>query len=196
MRNFLTSIVIGLIVSIIIICLAWLYNKSKSPVIVLPNKIDLTTKKYNRTSVFEIKNKDAERTFYAIWVKLWGNRIDLDFKDIEIATEKGDPFISQELVGVFVNFDLVKIFAFDSKRKPCIYLLLYKLKNKESRLFKVTKHRSKKNVREPFELLLELKDFSKIPPSLASRNDKAALMFQPPEDLTIKSISFRLRKKT
>lgn len=192
-------LIAGLIVASIsfVICEGgkYVYNiKIRNQIVVHPNKINLITTTWDVTKVFEIKNRNPERAFFSIWLKLHGKDARLDLNDIDITTGEDEAFVSGNVGDISINFDVLKFQGLDDKKKPCIFLLLYSLKNNESKLFKVKKRHSVQNAKESIDLTLEVKGISENPSEIISENNQAGLAIRPPESFDLQSFAVLLKK--
>jgi hypothetical protein len=168
----------------------------ESAVAVVPDELNLTTSDWNKTELIEIRNAKAKDTLYSVWIKIKAQTPDSDLTDIEVLSETGQEFISESLGGgISVNFEAVKITAFDADRQPCICLLIYRIRALESRVFKIKRKGSKQDTKKPLILVLKVIGFSDKPAPIASKDNAAALQFVPPESLTIKAITFLMKKE-
>ena len=194
-RGIIKGVVIAIISYFVINSGIYVYKtKVRDQIVVHPNKINLSPgTDWDITKVFEIKNRNTEQPFFSIWLKLYGKNTKLNFGDIEITTEEDEPFISEKVMARFISFDVVQLKGFDIKKRPCIYLILYRLGNNERRLFKIKKRSSMQDIKGPTEILLEVKDFSETPAQISSKEDEAALSIQYPESFTTESMSILVR---
>jgi hypothetical protein len=133
-------------------------------------------------------------TLYSVWIKLKAQTPGLGLEDIDILSETGDEFVSERFSAGNVNFDLLKIRALDAEKQPCTYLLIYKLKGLEARLFKLKRKRSKNAEKKPLILSLTVRGFSENPAPIATKDSAVGLQIAPPESMTIKAISLLLKK--
>ena len=204
-----------IIISAIVLCVAYFFLKRiwtheidiraifekpseripvKEGIFVKPVELDLTTKDWDKTRIFEIKSSKKENTVFSIWVKIWSANRDFKFEDFEILTETGKSFISESVGGITANYELVKINAFDPNDFPCIYLILYKLDPQESKLFKIKRFKSKEESEKVLKVSLKVMGYSAEAAPIASKENQAALMITPPEPMKVKAISFFLSR--
>lgn len=167
----------------------------ESVVVVAPATMDLTTSDWNKTEIFEIRNDKAKDTVYSVWIKMNAQTPDFDFTDIEILSETGQEFVSESLGNISVNFEAVKIAAFDPTRQPCIYLLVYRITALGSKFFKIKRRASKDGRKQPLVVNLKIIGFSDMPAPIASKDNEAGLQFVPPESMRIKAMTFLLKKE-
>lgn len=171
------------------------YNtRIRDQIVVHPDKINLITKNLDVTKVFEIKNRSTDRAFFSIWLKLSGKDTRSDLNKIEITTEEGEVFVSGNVGEISINWDIIKLQGLDERRKPCIFLVLYSLKNDETKLFKVKKHHSVLNEKETIDLTLEVKGFSGSPSEITSENNQTGLAIRPPESFELQSFAILVKK--
>jgi hypothetical protein len=164
-------------------------------IIVKPNELDLTTKDWDKTLVFEIKNSNTENHIYSAWIKIWAESEVPVLDEVQLLTGTGENFISQTFGGITANFDLLKITGFDSDKKPCIFLVLYKLAPQESKLFKIKRPKSKSGEESRLKVFLKVSSYSDVSAPIASQENQAAVRIQPPESITIKGISLLLKRE-
>jgi len=162
--------------------------------IITPDKLDLSTSDWGKTEIFEIENAER-KTIYSIWVKIKGQNGDFNLDDIDIVPESSDEFLSQELGDINVNYATIIIKGLDANKKPCIYLLIYRLRSFESKFIKLRKGGSKQGENKSLLLVLSVVDSSRQAAKLASKDKSTAIQIRPPENLTIKSMSFLLKRR-
>lgn len=171
-------------------------NKIREQIVVYPNSINLTTKDWDVSKVFEIKNRHPKHVFFSIWVKLNAKDARLDFNNLQVTTGDDEAFVSADVGDVSISFDALQFQGLDSEGKPCIYLVLYSLENSKPKLFKVKKRHSLQNAKESISLRLEVKRFSTNPAEVLSETNRASLAIQFPENFMLQSFAILSKKKS
>lgn len=163
-------------------------------VVVTPSEINLTTTDWSKTHIIEVKNKNPVDTLYSVWIKISSGSEIFDPQEIVILSEKGQSFVTETFSGVTANFELLKVYALDSKGYPCVYLVIYRIEALESKFFKVKRDKPKGNEFKPLTAFFEMKGFSTKAATIATQVNKTALEIQPPENLQIKAIITLLKR--
>lgn len=171
------------------------YNSSvRDQIIVVPNKLHLATTSRDVTKIFEIKNRNPDQTFFAVWLKLYRKEKGSNLNNIQITSGDDQPFIPYTVGDYSVDLGVLKLQGLDSSGRPCIYFIFYALKSIESRSFKVKKLRSPQAVRDSVDLVLEVKRFSKNPTEIITEEGAAGLEIKPPESMQIQSLGVLVKK--
>jgi len=123
-------------------------------------------------SVFTVLNKNNEKMFYGVWIKIIPqNHKELKFKFIPLRFNRNKTFESS---GKFICFDIFKVEGFDSKNRFCIWLNLYSLGPNQSRSFllKIVKTSPKAKICPGAKVSLEvLRKSLKEPPPYSIDGD-------------------------
>ncbi len=168
----------------------------ESQISIVPNEIKLSTREWDTTQVFEIRNISKSETLFSVWLKITAEPLEFDFSAIELLSETNQPFISANVHNVNVNYDIVEIVGEDPSGKSCMYLLIYRILVGESKYFKIKGNISKRqNIVGPVRLSLNIIGYTNTPAPIASKKGAAALQFTPPENMKINSISLLTKKE-
>lgn len=162
-------------------------------VLVNPDKLDLSSSGWVTLQNIEINNQKLS-SIYSVWIKATSISGDFDIDDIQIESKPNEESFSQSIGEINVNYQILIFRGLDANNKPCIYFLIAKIKPIASEFIQIRKKRPNLS-KNDLHLLLKLVRYSDKPPRMASKADAAALQFNPPESLTIKSISVFLKRK-
>jgi hypothetical protein len=160
----------------------------------IPDEFKLGTSDWDETHVLEIKNLDVSKTYYSIWVKLWAEINDSSLDNIEIIPEPGKSFISADAIGVKVDFEMVMVTGIDNSKRPCIYLIIYRLEGHESKFIKVKKIGSSLAKQRASKLLIKVLSCDELPAPIVSGGGKALLRVNVPEIFDTKAMYYEMSK--
>lgn len=157
---------------------------------IIPQELQFPVSEWDTTKVVEIKNN--MNTVYSTMIKIVGENDKIDLDNIELIAEDYDKFPSQSIGPLTVNFAIVIFKVIDIEKKPCVYLLIYRIKAYESVFLKIKN--TKKQGKEPFLVSLKVVSYSDKPAPIFTKDKGAGILFTINEALTIKSTTFLLKK--
>ncbi len=166
----------------------------KHPISVSPGTINLGTRGWKVRSLFKVHNKSNE-IYYDIWIKLTIDAPEIFPHDIIIDTKNVKNQLTAEAGSVRVCWDIVRIDGTDSDNKKVIFLLLKSLEPGEVLTFMLRNNsrRATSTLTQP-KVLIGVSVFSTEPNKTVEKPGQIALIFAPPENMTIKSLGFMIKR--
>lgn len=164
-----------------------------NPIKVTPATIVLNHE-WNVKSVLKVNNR-VNKMIYDVWIKFSSKNVDLREKSVELLPAQNEGIVEGKIGNITAGFEIIKIFALDSKGKDCIYLILYGIDPGQTKSYIMNIASGiATSSKEAMKINIRKISHSDTPIQMLSQQGKVAYPFKPPENMQIKSLSLLMKR--
>ena len=164
----------------------------QDPISLSPNVFNIPAGNWNCKATLIAYNR-TETTYYAIWIKF--GLEDLGLRPEELVIDNfASPAMLQASLGAFkISGDAVILTGNDESGKNALYILVSSIGPRSSVNFQIaTQKNSEPKNAQQIPIMLLAFSCDPQPAPILHRDGEVALPFQPPENLTMRSVRIRL----
>lgn len=193
--NGITIGIIGIIVTILITAIPFIYKRFRAPIKIFPKQVSIKAKNWKVKTTFHIQNTTT-KILFDVWIKLILEDCDIKSADISINSGVGEGHLIGRMSNISINYDFVRINGTDEAGRSCIFFILQSLVPgiPQPLTIEDTSELNVSNSRNS-RILLKAVRYSKEPVRLLSNNKGVAYPIKPPEKFLLKSLSFLIKRE-
>ncbi len=166
------------------------------PISVSPGVIDFGSAEWKAISSITVSNL-SDQVFYQVWIKVGLQSSDVESLDIDLDIEKEKSLLKARVNSIEVSGDVIRYDGIDKSNNKAIYVELAKIDPRNNINFVLRNKSKPESLDGRLIANIAIIDFSSAAKKMMESKDrnKVGLMFSPPEDFTMSSVSMLMQRK-